>query len=473
MSALPPPPVSFSASLAPTLGQQVLPASVQDAYRQTWVAWGGATVAVVHTTGKPLPPGLQAMVARHNPALARSLMAPGHTDKNRGQPAPAALLRALQAADGRILDQLVAGGWLAVRPELHEDRPMGDQDSYTENQWDRLGTAAIHMAVSPAPFPGDPVLFRWVTVCHEAAHVDLARRADAPFHLNAWSPAQNAAMNRLLFWQEDTQVRGVFEEGYADAYGVLMALRVTQGAAMPAAQTLLTQREANARKEQALSTAFDPHDTEVGLGQVLAAVKSGQVEVQTMSPAQLRAVAREAASANLVAFLSSPAQTVHPAWAWAKDAPATDEARREIEGERVQAYLADRQEAYFLATSLQEVAPPQPGSDPVLQAIAQQDADFASQYWALPEALRTQMKAAYLMGDASMASEQAQEELIALTNGMANAAAEAIADDGLWNRLTRQVSADHATVQVALAASLGKPAMEQVATVNDRLRYRR
>lgn len=40
---------------------------------------------------------------------------------------------------------------------------------------------------------------------------------------------------------------------------------------------------------------------------------------------------------------------------------------------------------------------------------------------------------------------------MALTNGMAQAAEDAITDDARWDRLTRQVSADHALVKAALA----------------------
>lgn len=408
MPALPPPPVPLSATLAPTLGQQVLPPALRAAYRQTLEAWGGHAAVTVHTTGKPLPAGLQALMARHNPALERALVGASGRPSS-GKPVSAALAQALQAADGQVLDRLVQEGWLTQRPQERVDRPWGDQDSYTENQWDRLGVATVHMAASPSAFHVDPVLFRWVTLCHEAAHTDLARQAGPLFHLNAWTPAQNTAMSRLLFWREDTHARGVFEESYADAYGALLALRLTDKAAWPAVETLLAQREANtAARQAAIHRAgdtpavtlanFDPHVTEAGLRQVMQAVKAGEVNVATLTPAQMRSLAREAASASLVAFLRGPEGRVADEWAWAQATPATDEARRQVEGERLQQYLGDRQEAYFLAANRRQVMAPEPGEDPVLQAVARQDADFANQYWALPATLRAQIRAAYVSG---------------------------------------------------------------------------
>lgn len=410
---------SASASPASPLSQQ-LPRRLGTPYAQTLDAWGGRWQgAQVQVAGEKIPVGLQAMLDRHNPALAQALSRQGNLTGSHfvWDPSVSAQSRnqRLRQADRQILGLLVDRGCLSRQP--HNDVLSGAQGSEAGLVFSRLGQISLSASPQadlgiPVAFEGgvDPVALRWVALSHEAAHLQQATLAD-PFEMPGWSPEQNTAMNRLFFTSvvKDSMTAEVYAESFADAYGAMMALALSDGAAgmrqtLSAFQGVRTQAmEANqaqmsaalARGETPYAVAteqLDEHRTSPALDHLLSDVDQGVLNLSAMTPAQMQAAARAYASESVVAFHLSQALN-ELAWAQgqavkgAPNAPGNDPLHNQ-EQQRINGYLATRLAAFAYAASEDQVASPLPQTEPMLARLASQDATFRAAFWEMSEADR-------------------------------------------------------------------------------------
>lgn len=416
---LPPAMSQLSAAQASPLSQQ-LPRRLGEPYARTLEAWGGRWQgAQVQVAGATIPTGLQAMLDRHNPTLTQALSRQGHLTGSRfvwgpTVPAESRDLR-LRQADRQVLDLLVDRGFLSRRP--NNEVLSGAEGSEAGLVFSRLGQISLSGSPQadlglPLTFEGgvDPVALRWVALSHEAAHLQQATLTD-PFEMPGWSSEQNKAMNRLFFTTavKDSMTAEVYAESFADAYGAMMALALSDGApgmrqtlsafqgvrtqAMEANQAQMSAALARGETPYAVATEqLDEHRTSPALDHLLSDFDQGVLNLSAMTPAQMQVAARGYASESVVSFHLSQAGQALNELAWAhgqavRDAPADpgNDPLRNQEQQRINGYLATRLAAFAYAASEDQVASPLPQTDPMLARLAAQDATFRAAFWKMSE----------------------------------------------------------------------------------------
>lgn len=455
------------------------------AYTQTQDAWGGRwTAATVHVKGQALPRGLQALLDRHNPELTRALVRSGHRLGGRfvADPAqdPAQTARRLAQADGQVLDQLVDLGLLSARPQNTVDAGASRHEgSRTEQDFQEMEGSLIHMMASPqgdfSSLTGlnrgvDPVAFRWMTLMHEAAHAELAATRHNPFEMPGWTGEQNQAMNHLVFGNPFSRSRQVFEESFADVYGALMALRVTNeapamrqaiGAMQDIRVQMTAQRLVRIMKEgnthAAYARHFDSHTASTALEHLMHDVATGRLAVADLSPERLKRTAQHYASRSVVEYLNGPEGRAVDDLAWAERRSsdpghphADDRFLMKVETPRVGDYLTSRLDAYAQAGSLDEIGPALTSGDPVLDAVAERDAQFAAAFWALSPSDRDAVGRTMDEGKVPASASPAVGELL---DRMSEAVRAALADPQVHDALGARMAADARVVREALASS--------------------
>jgi hypothetical protein len=353
-------------------------------------------VRIVSIQG-PLPSGLSALLQRTNPDLAAAVgQAPGVRFVQ--DPTHPLDERALIQADAVALDWLVEQGLLPQRPGYQILRtgqggltrtmpgfPEMAQISMDPDSEQAFGPA---LPVDPAR---DPVLFRWLTVFHETGHARLALETQS-FRMPGWTAAQNTAMDRLMHGPSayETRVSEVFAETYADTFAVLALTRLT-GNSADARRAIRALRNARAEEPDATGV-FDPHDTRRGLDRLLADLDEDPRRMAALlkaTPEQLRGWTGAYASWGTVAWMKSPLGRRKADLAWATVNPGlvpdlkgsaahvVEQAFAKVQADKLDRYVRARLAAYAWTDATHALRKPDPGQDPMLNALAQEDAAFA------------------------------------------------------------------------------------------------
>lgn len=413
------PPVSADTGTRQTPLERQLPAALKTSYAAMMATWGARWVGVqLQMPGGKLPEGLQHLLDRQNPALAQAVVKHNKSAAFVFDPDLSTAQQAvvLQHLDGQMLELLTQRGWLTAQPK--------NAVSFDPDEGSAAGlvfTTAPSVQLLGAPegdFSGkdlfargmDPVAFRWLTLCHEAAHVEMLERSHL-FHQVGWSTAQNEAMNLLFFDNHSIQTKTamVYAESFADTYGAMMALSVT-GEATGMRQSLSVfqtmRHESTVAQDagyaalvnshpqaalQALEQGLDPHRTSPALDQMLADYDSGRLDLNHASPEALKQRAEHYASDAVVAFQQSAmGQALHE-WAWASDqavpgaAPLADySALQDKETDRLFNYMSTRMLAYAMAAPGHPVTSAPHQVDPVMAQLAAEDHLWQQRYAALP-----------------------------------------------------------------------------------------
>jgi hypothetical protein len=482
------PPVQSQALPAhPSPLAQGLPRPLGQAYADTLDAWGGQWQSVrVEVAGQQLPVGLQALLNRHNPALARVVAAqnPGAGGRFVFDPRldPHTARDQLTQADAQVLGVLHSQGLLTAQPHNNVIAD-GGESSNAGGVFSRHGNVSLNdnaqaglMAAMTWEKGVDPVALRWLVLSHEAAHIQLLRVAE-PFHMNGWSGEQNASMNHLFFSTSvgSSMSASVYAESFADVYGAMMALSVTASApnmraTLGAFQRMRTDTAATndalmARLEregktphEAAGLLMDEHHTSPALDHFLADIDQGRLVLKDLTPAQLSAAAQGYASESVVAFQESHAGQALNELAWARGQtvtgqplpPGSDPLVTQ-ENQRMQGYLGERLAAFAFAPTQEAVRAPGEQADPVMAAMAAQDGSFRAAFWQLSANDRRAVADSLDQGNAQKLPASFQTYLArtqAALDGL-------MKQPALQQHLSEALQADAQTIQKALASPRG------------------
>ena len=437
--SVPPSPASVVAPLARSVLSPMethLPSDLQATYAETLKTWGGRWLGVqLVSSGAALPPGLQALLNRENPALSLTMAHQGQGARFVFDPSLSEEQQALalKQMDHHVLSIWEKEGWLTTKPstsnQVSFDPAEGSDAGRVFTDRPSITMAGAPQNVLPKEILArgvDPVALRWFILAHEASHLQQLTMSHV-FHESSWSPEQNAAMNLLLFDVKGDQsmTSQVYAESFADVYGAMMALSLTRNA--PVMQrTLATflsfRQETTKQEDQAFDAAMkkgvdpvafltaseDPHRTAPALRQMLADAKSGTLDLAHLSPAELREKAEGYASTAVVAFLRSPmGQAIHE-WSWGRDQNLAqglsnpNQSTANQERGRLAQYLMQRMLVYETDARHGTLTPPSVQADPMLAHFEARDSQWRARYLNLPKVDREAMQKLFATGDSQL-----------------------------------------------------------------------
>lgn len=350
-----------------------------------------------------LPKGLHALLSRYNPALAQAVGRAGGVRFVYAKPGPAAI-QALEATDRQALGWLVDQGLLQALPgntviDTGQGGLTRTMPGFPDHSQISLDSDVRHtMGTSTLPFSDrlDPVLFRWLSLFHEAGHAQRAMD-EAPFQLPNIHGSARVAINQLIRGPTSHQEAfgAIFDESYADAFAVLSLLRLTH--ATPAAWAVVNfLRQARHDGEHHPRTAgFDPHSATHSLDRLLRDLQEDPerlAQLEVANPRQIRQWASRYASwgAGRWAHAQSASE---PALGWTQVIPDPTETKEnqillrsvffEIQDDKMTAYLRARVAAYATSSSKETLPPPLTDGDPLLVFLASHDAHFQKTFEAI------------------------------------------------------------------------------------------
>lgn len=339
-----------------------------------------------------IPEGLRRLVHRHNPHLAQAMGARARlqwvTDPTHELDLPR-----LENLDRQALGTLVKLGLLPMTP--HYSIEASHQAGLTLSVLAFPQHAQISLdpdvALSFQFRPHHPVLFRWLTLFHEAGHARM-RQLRAPMDFSDWSPEQVQAFQQWMWGpsgEEQGSLANRYAESYADAFAVFALLKAAgpTSAVRVTFEDLLKVRQ----RDQVVDEGKDSHATLATLQAIEEALQRSPQLWDVWSRASPDEMERLAAHYATEGWMRQWTKSVSEhvlanAFGHSKVVPEgvkfgqAEEAFFERQNAKLHAYLVRRLQAYVYAGPLADPQSPPTNNDPLLESLAKLDGLWAMQF---------------------------------------------------------------------------------------------